>query len=300
MRLGVFTKNRTNPAYAAARLGAERAAERHGARVVHYVPQKPDDIGEQTGLIDDALAAKHDAFVFVPVHVIEMNAAIGRVLDADIPVVTFLNRPTAGRFVSFVGSDDYRIGLEIARYLARHLEGRGKVVMVEGMPGATTGADRVRAFGDALKDFPEIEVVATLKGEYQQPAARQAMNAFLSSAHTPPDAVLAANDAMALGVLEALEARGLRSAVTGVNAVPNAIDAIRRGALLATADFDAMKIACVATEAAIRHLRGERVPAEIMLPAQVVDRTNFAAWDKPLEVRAVPRWEDVVSGSRSA
>lgn len=296
MRLAIFTKNRTNPAYAAARLGAERAAERHGASVVHYVPKKPDDIAEQRALIGDALAAQHDAFVLVPVHVVEMNEAIGRVLDADIPVVTLLNRPTMGKFVSFVGADDYRIGLEVARYLARHLEGRGKVVLMEGMPGATTGADRIRAFGDALKDFPGIEIVATLKGEYQQPAARKVMEAFLVAAPTPPDAVLAANDAMALGVLEALEARGLRIAVTGVNAVPDAIAAIRRGALLATADFDAMKIASIATEAAIRHLRGERVPTEISLPAQVVDRTNFAPWDKPLEARVVPRWEDVVPG----
>jgi ribose transport system substrate-binding protein len=297
MRLAVFTKNRMNPAYAGARLGAERVAERHGASVVHYVPKKADDVAEQIALIEDALTAKHDAFVFVPVHVTAMSDAIQRVLDAGIPVVNLINRLAAGKFVSFVGSDDYTIGLEVARYLARHLEGRGKVVIVEGMPGAPTGADRVRAFGDALRDFPGIEIVATLKGEYQQPAARAAMEAFLSSTPAPPAAVLAANDAMALGVLDALEARGLRIAVTGVNAVPGAIDAIKRGALLATADFDAMKIASIATEAAIRHLRGERVPAEIMLPTQVVDRTNFAAWDKPLEERAAPRWEDVVPGN---
>src|SRR5688500_2217416 len=107
MRLAVFTKNTTNPAYAAARLGAERAAKRHGASVVHYVPKKADDVDEQAALIDAALAAHHDAFVLVPVHVVEMNEAIGRVLDADIPVVTLLNRPTRGKFVSFVCSDDY-------------------------------------------------------------------------------------------------------------------------------------------------------------------------------------------------
>ena len=81
MRLAVFTKNRTNPAYAGARLGAERAAQRHGASVVHYVPKKADDVAEQIALIDEALAAKHDAFVFVPVHVTAMSDAIQRVLD---------------------------------------------------------------------------------------------------------------------------------------------------------------------------------------------------------------------------
>jgi len=51
---------------------------------------------------------------------------------------------------------------------------------------------------------------------------------------------------------------------------------------------------CVATEAAIRHLRGERVPAEILLPVQVVDASNCAPWDRPIEQRECPRWEQVV------
>lgn len=294
MKLAVFTKNRTNPAYTAARLGAERAAERHGASVVHYVPRKPDDIEEQIALIGDALADKPDAFVLVPVHATAVDGAINRVQAAGIPIVSVLNRVTTGKTVSFVGSDDYKLGREIASFLARHVGGRGNVVLLEGMPGALTSVNRMRGFRDTLKDYPGIEVLATLAGEYQQPAARAAMDAFLSAPHPRLDAVLAANDAMALGVIEALAAHGERATVTGVNAVPDAIAAIKQGTLLATADFDALKLACVATEAAIRHVRGERVPEEIILPVQIVDRTNFSAWDQPLEARACPAWEDVI------
>ena len=78
-------------------------------------------------------------------------------------------------------------------------------------------------------------------------------------------------------------------------ALPEAIEALRDGTLLATADFDALKMACVATEALIRHLSGETVPAEIMLPVQVVDAENCAPWDRPLAERECPRWGDVVS-----
>ncbi len=295
LRLAVFTKNRTNPAYAAARLGAEQTARRLGASVVQYVPHKPDDIDEQIALIDEALAAKFDAFVFVPVHVTAVEEAIGRVQAAGIPIVNILNRLSAGAFVSFVGCDDYRIGTEMADYLARHLGGRGNIVLMEGMPGAITSTDRMNGFRDALKGYPEIDILATLQGEYQQAAGRAVMNAFLASPHAGLDAVMAANDAMALGAIEALAARGERASVTGVNAVPDAIDAIKRGALLATADFDALKISCIAAEAAIRHLRGERVPREIILPVQIVDQTNFAAWDKPLEARECPDWDEVTS-----
>ena len=68
MRLAVFTKNFSNPAYAAARLGAERAASLLGAELTHYVPQTPDDPEQQSALIDQALATRPDAFVFTPVN----------------------------------------------------------------------------------------------------------------------------------------------------------------------------------------------------------------------------------------
>ena len=65
--LAVFTKNRVNPAYAAARLAADRVAAEAGARTVHFVPQTPDDVGQQKALVGEALAAVPDAVVFVPV-----------------------------------------------------------------------------------------------------------------------------------------------------------------------------------------------------------------------------------------
>jgi ribose transport system substrate-binding protein len=64
--------------------------------------------------------------------------------------------------------------------------------------------------------------------------------------------------------------------------------------MLATADFDAMKMSEIATEAAVRHLRGETIPAEIMLPVQVVDAGNCAAWNVPFEARLSPVWDEIV------
>lgn len=78
MRLAVFTKNLTNPAYGAARLGAERAAASYGAEVLHFVPKKGDDPEEQSALIERALALqpRPDAFVLSPVHASKVNPAL--------------------------------------------------------------------------------------------------------------------------------------------------------------------------------------------------------------------------------
>jgi ribose transport system substrate-binding protein len=108
------------------------------------------------------------------------------------------------------------------------------------------------------------------------------------------DGILCANDVMALGAIEALKGVGRTIPLVGVNAIPEAIDAIKNGSLLATVDFDAMAISSIATEAAIRHLRGERIPAEIILPVRIVDAANYQPWDRPFEDRECPEWEEVV------
>lgn len=291
--IAVFTKNRTNPAYEAARIGADRVAARFGAHTSHFVPQKPDDIEQQIALIDAALAERPDAFVFVPVHESAVDAAIARINRASIPLCNFINRMRTGSRITFVGSDDTALAISVARHLFEHLGGRGTVVLMGGTAGSVTSIARIEGFLAAAKAFPAIRVLALGAGEYQHDNARWLMEEWLGSF---PDiaGVLCANDVMALGVIEAMQAAGRMLPVVGVNALPEAIVALKQGTLLATADFDSMKMSCIATEAAIRHLRGETVPAEIMLPVQIVDRSNCAPWDKPLDERASPRWEDVV------
>ena len=101
--IAVFTKNRTNPAYTAARLGADRTAARLGARTMHYVPDQPDDVAEQIALVERAIGHRPDAVVFAPVHATAMNASVRKLNAAGIPIVNYLNRLTEGKFVSFVG-----------------------------------------------------------------------------------------------------------------------------------------------------------------------------------------------------
>ena len=296
LNIAVFTKNRINPAYAGARLGAERVASRFGARVTHYVPEVPDSPEEQSALIDRALSERPDAFVFVPVHPTAVNGAIQKINESGIPLFGFVNQLTAGRCESFVSSDDYALAADVARYVYGELDGKGIVVIVGGPADSVTSQPRVQAFIDVAQDFPDIQVVGACEGAFLREPARQAMSALLPGLDRV-DAVLAANDSMALGVLDALDARGRRALVAGINAVPEAIEAIKAGRMIATADFNAMDMAAIATECAVRYLQGEAVPEEIMLPVRVIHGGNCAAWDKPFEERSLPDWWNVVRSS---
>jgi ribose transport system substrate-binding protein len=295
-RLAVFSKNHTNPAYAAARLGADRTAAMLGAATTHYVPQTPDHAGEQQALVLQAIAARPDACLFVAVDAEAMLPSVARINAAGIPLFAYVNPLQGGEWVSFVGSDDRALAVRIARFLFRRLRANARVLVLSGTAGSVSSRDRAAGFRDAFAAHRGVACAADLAADFQQDTARDVVARLLAGG-TAFDAVLAANDVMALGAIEALQAAGydVRTVpVVGVNATPAAVSAIRAGTMLATASFDAMKMACIAAEAAVRHLRGERVPRRILLPVEIVDADNCTAWDLPYEQRALPRWADIV------
>jgi ribose transport system substrate-binding protein len=293
-RIAVFTKNLTNPAYEAARLGADRIAQQLGATTKHYVPQKPDDAIEQIALIKVAIAERPDAFVFTPAHETEVNDAARSIDAAGIPVFSFVTRATAGQPLCFVGSDDRALGKEISCYLFEKIGGRGEIAIFEGTPASATSHARYKGFQDALAEYPNIKVGLSVCGEYQRDVARKV---YLANAETLEgvDAILCANDVMALGVLDAIGPGKAHPPVVGINAIPQAIMAIAAGDLLATVNFDAMTMSSIATEAAIRHLRGEPVPRQIMLPVKVIDAANYAGLDLPFPERTCQSWHEVLA-----
>jgi ribose transport system substrate-binding protein len=292
MTIAVFTKNLTNPAYEAFRIAADQIARSTGVRVRHFVPKQPDNVDEQKAMVEQVLKDKPDAVIFIPVDDVAMIESVKKLNEAKIPVVLVSN-PLPGSFVTYVGADDFEIGYREARYLFENLGGKGKIVVIEGTPAAPTNRERVRGYKRAFTEYPGIEVLASGIGNYQQPDAKRVMEKLLRE-HPQIDAVLAANDGMALGVLEALKEANRTSIVIGINGILPAVKQIETGKILATVDFNMFKIGCVATRAAVRHLRRESLPDKVMLPAEIIDKTNYKAWLVPVDQRSCPEWSDVV------
>jgi ribose transport system substrate-binding protein len=290
--IAVFTKNLTNPAYEAFRIAADQVARTMGARIVHFVPKQPDNVDEQKAMVEQALRERPDAVVFIPVDDVAMIESVKKINEAKIPIVLVSN-PLPGSFVTYIGADDFEIGYKQARYLFDKLGGKGRIVIIEGVAAAPTNRERVRGYQRALAEFSGIEVLCSGTGNYQQPDARRLMEEFLQK-YPEIDAVLAANDGMALGALEALQQAKRTSVVIGINGILAAVKQIETGALLASVDFNMFKIGCTATRAALRHLRGEPLPERILLPTEIIDKTNYKAWLVPIDQRSCPDWDEVV------
>jgi len=293
-RIAVFTKNQTNPFFQAVRLGADSAAKQLNAKVTHYVPTKPDSIPEQMSQVEDVIVKKPDAIVFTPVDYKAMAPAVAKINASKIPVVNVTDRSETGNFVAFVGASDYQLGLETARKLIAAMGGKGNLVVIEGVKGSLTNIDRVRGLNDAVKAAPGVKVVATQPGNYQRLQALQVMENLMQS-NPQIDGVFAANDAMAAGVIEALEGANRKALVVGINGTKEAIDAIKAGKMLASGDYNGFLQGCVSTMAAIRDLRKQSVVTEVVFPAMVIDKNNVSQFESPVESRTCPKWEDALS-----
>ena len=292
--IAVFTKNQTNPYFQAVRVGTETAAKTLRVKVIQYIPTKPDSIPEQLSQVEDVIVKKPDAIIFIPVDYKAMVPAVEKINAAGIPVVNITDRVASGKFVAFVGADDYSIGLATARALLKAIGGKGNVIILEGVKGTLTNTDRVRGFNDALKETPNVKLLASQPANYQRLQALQVMENLMQS-FPSIDGVLAANDPMAVGAIEALEGANRKALAVGINGSKEAVELIKSGKLLASGDFNGFIQGCIGTEIAVRNLRKEPTPNEVILKPIVITETNFAPYETPVEQRACPTLEQIVS-----
>ena len=292
--IAVFTKNQTNPFFNNVRVGAENAAKQLGAKVIQYVPTKPDSIPEQMSQVEDVIVKKPDAIVFTPVDYKALIPGVEKMNAAGIPVINVTDHMAGGTIVSFVGIDDYKVGRATGEALMKALGGKGNVVIIEGVKGSLSNQDRTRGLTDVTKSYPNVKLLATQAGNFQRLNALQVMENLMQS-FPQIDGVMAANDAMAIGAIEALDAANRKAIVVGINGTKEAVDAVKAGKLLASGQADPFMQGCLATMMAIRHLRHQPIVAEMFLPPSVIDASNYKEFDMPVEARSCPKWEAVAT-----
>ena len=291
--IALFTKNQTNPYFQTVRVAARAAAKDLNVDVKDYVPTKPDSIPEQMSQIEDAITKKPNAAVFIPVDAKAMVPGVEKFNAANIPVVNLIDRSDGGQFISFMGCDDFAVAEQTAKHLLEKMGGKGNVIIIEGVGGSSNNTKRVGGFKKALEAYPNIKLLASQPGNFQRAQALQVTENLLQ-AHRQIDGILAANDAMALGAIEALDAANRKALVIGMNGTKEAIDAVKSGKLLATGDCDGFLQGCMGVIGAVRHLRNMPVPKEVIFPIKVFNSSNFEGADIPYEARMCPAWETVV------
>jgi ribose transport system substrate-binding protein len=303
LTLTLFIRNLVNPVWTYAGVGADRAAkEVGGVTIVHATPTKSDDIDEQIRLVEDAIAKKPDGLVFSPVDFKALVPAVQKAIDANIPVIVYANdMPDLRGALTYIGAEDETIQYLVAKYLFATLGGKGQIVYLEGTPRAATTLPRKHGLDRSLKEFPGIELLASQSGYYQRRPALQVMESLLPR-FPAVDAVVCANDEMAIGAVEALTAAGRadKTLVVGIDCIPDATALIRDSKILASADFSPHDQAYLAVIAMVKHLHDEGVPPRIIMPVKIATRLNIASWLMPVERRPPPVWVEVLAAQKKA
>jgi ribose transport system substrate-binding protein len=289
--IAVFTKNQ-GPIFAALRAGAAVAAKNLGVQLVNYVPSTADSVAEQNKLVDDAIKDKPDAIVFVPVKFTEADSAVKKINAAQIPLINANEPLVNASIVGYVGTNDVSLARETGRYLLKAMNGNGSVVILDGPDKSLSAEGRGQGFRDVVKEFSGVKLLDAKPANYQRAQAKQVVAGFLSR-YTTLDGILAGNDPMALGAVDALKAANRKARVVGINASREVMDLIKSGDVIGSGDYDTFAQGCLAVEMAVRAVRKENVPHELILKPTVIDKTNYAPFDQPLEKRDCPTLTNV-------
>lgn len=229
--IGFSVSTLANPFFVIMKEAGEAEAEALGVEMITLDAQ--DSMEKQIKDIEDIIVRKVDVLIINPC---DSDAIVPSVLEANragIPVVTVTRPSKGGEVVQHLDVDNIFGGKLIGTALVAELDGVGKVVILEGIPGAPSARDRQAGFLAITDQFP-IEVLASITAYYSREKGATAMEDLLQ-AHPEIDAIYAHNDEMALGAIRAIEAAGRTGIkVFGFDAIPDAIDAVKEGKMVAT------------------------------------------------------------------
>ncbi|MGW8300855.1 MAG: sugar ABC transporter substrate-binding protein [Desulfobacterales bacterium] len=272
-----IVKSLDNPFWDRMRAGAEKAGKDLGIEIKTLAPIKPYNVEEQLRFMEDGITQKVDAICVVPADSKGIVPGIEKANKAGIPVVTPNSKAYGGKVLTWTGAQNQEVGYDIANYAINAIGGKGNVIILEGTPGNQTAIDRAKGFNDAIAEHSGIKLLASQTAKYSRVEGMRVME-NLAQRFPDVDLVIAANDEMALGAIEALDAAGRlsKTKVTGFDANNDALKSISEGKMLATGDQRPDAQGYWGVVAAYCYLEGMPVPKEIYLPAPVIDKSKVA------------------------
>ena len=204
-------------------------------------------------------------------------SAVEAAAKANIPMIELTSATEATDLrTSYVGSEDIVSGRMLAEELCKRLEGgKGNLVILHGPTGITPEIRRHEGLHEILAGYPDIEIVAEKVCNWSRAEAMSAVENILQSG-MDVDIIFAENDEMAMGALMAIQGSNYskRIILGGIDAIPDAVQAVLDGGLDCTVFQDAVTQAKTALEVAIKAAKGESIDKLYDIPYKLVLQQN--------------------------
>ncbi|MDO7851482.1 substrate-binding domain-containing protein [Hymenobacter convexus] len=235
-----------------------------------------DDSRRQQQQIREFLKEGIDLLIVSANEAEPVTPVVEEAFNRGIPVVILDRRTTSKLYTAYVGGNNLEVGRAAGRYIGNLLDGRGNVLEIQGLAGASPAVDRHQGLAAALAAYPGIRLVAQVQGDWKRPSVVQNLPRVLR-AHPEVNLIFAHNDRMALGAYQVCKQLGLdrRVRVVGVDGLSGpqgGIQFVQDGVLTATLLYPPGGEEAIRT--AMNILQRRPYAKENVLGTMVIDSTN--------------------------
>ena len=221
---------------------------------------------KQSSDVEAAVVQGLGGIVISPIDVNAMAPSLQAAVDNGVKVVT-IDRRVAGvnGITAHVGADNVKGGEAQGEWVLASFPNGATIINLQGQPGASPAIDRNKGLHnvlDAHKD--KYKFVAEQTANFARDQGLSVTESLLTGLSTPPDVIVAANDDMALGAIEAVKGKGIadKVKVIGFDALPEALGAVRDGALAGTVEQFPGGQSRKAMQIMVDYLKTKQEPAE--------------------------------------
>ena len=200
-------------------------------------------VENQIKALKSFLAQGVKAIILAPQIETGWDPVLREIKQANIPVILVdrgVKVADESLYTTLIASDFIEEGHMAGEWLAKKLNGKGKIVELQGTPGASAANDRKKGFEEILKKYPEMKIIKSQTGDFNRAKGKEVMEAFLKAEGKNINAVYAHNDDMALGAIQAIEEAGMKPGtdiiIVSIDGVKSAFEAIVAGKLNCTVE----------------------------------------------------------------
>lgn len=239
------------------------------------------DPQKQLNQIDDAIMQEVDAIIVVPIDYSGVTPGVKAANEAGIPVIALGIESEGGEY-TFVGCQNRDAGVMQAEYMAEKLPENAKVLYLSGTPGLYHSVERHDGFYETMAEKrPDVELLGEMTGEYTRDKAQKVVEDWCQS-YPEFDAIVAANDQMALGAVEALKAAGRLDGVlvAGVDATDEAMQKVKSGEMAISIRQSAPALAQNCLDTVKKMQAGSQVDSRVIVDFEPVTIDNVDAYLK--------------------
>ena len=242
-----------------------------------------DDVNKQISQIENFVAAKVDAIIVNAVDTSATPKMTKLAADAGIPLVYVNRQPTdvdaLGEKAAFVASNEVESGTLETKEVCKMLGGKGDILVMVGDLANQAAVQRTQDIHDVLAT-PEcsgMKIIDEQTAVWDPVKAQDLMTNWISAGHKPA-AVIANNDNMAIGAIQAMKAAGWSMddvVVAGIDATQEALAAMKAGDLDVTVFQNAAGQGQGALDTALKLIAGEKVEKKVYIPFELVTKDNM-------------------------